>query len=95
VKLLLLFLFVVFISCSSKEKIYPAWYNHTINDSETILYASASGYNQKEAIVYALDEISSKINISIKSSIKSSTISNTNEYFKETNIDINIYINYI
>jgi hypothetical protein len=61
---------------------YPKWYNNTIQDTATTYYGTAEGSSKKEAITNALNEIASKVSISIESTFQSNTISSNTQYQK-------------
>lgn len=78
--LLLALLTISFIGCSKTtpkivhvEKQLPKWYLNPPLKSEKYLYGVGDGINREEAIKSALDDLVSKLGISISSNYKSST----------------------
>ena len=98
-KLSILFIILIvpllFLGCASnqpKPLQYPTWYTKLYTDTNIILYATAEGYSEKEAIASALNDIASKISISVESSFTSTTQSSTDSYSKSSyqNIQNNV-----
>jgi len=90
----LLSIILLFISgCMSPQpkvaETYPIWFNQTPQDSSSYYYAAAEGKDKNDAITKALNQIASKISISIESKFVSNTVVNNNHYNKVVQMDIN------
>ena len=83
-KNIFLLMLVFFIGCTTKP---PKWYLTPYNDTQTTIYASASGKTKIDAINNALSLAASKISVTINSIFQS-----TKEYYK-TNNSLKTYSN--
>ena len=86
--ILSIFLFIGCINNKNLEIKYPKWYTKHKQDNPMYLYAKAKSTNKKDAILIALNEIASKISISIQSSYKTTTLISKNNYNKNIQRDI-------
>ena len=77
-------LILIFIGCSTKP---PKWFFNTQSDTNTILFATASGKTKEDAINNALNLAASKISIKINS------IFTSNKGYYKSNNKINTYSN--
>ena len=68
-KKLIIFLAILFISCSSPKP--PKWYNKIYNDNNFFVYSTGVGQTKKEAITNALANASAKISVIVQSHYKS------------------------
>ncbi len=66
-KKLIFFIAVLFLGCANKE--IPKWYLKNYPDNNEFIYATGEGKNKKEATNSALNEIISKIEITLSSNI--------------------------
>ncbi len=67
---------------------YPTWFEQSLSDSDIYYYAVADGKNREDAIASALNQIASKISISIKSKFTSNTVVDNNSYAKSSQMDV-------
>ena len=77
----LLISIILFIGCAGTEPSYPKWYTQIHNDTKQYAYGVREGDTKEEAISNALNEIASKIRVSIEST------STTNVNIKVNNGD--------
>ena len=99
----LIILIINFLSCSNKQNIQvntqkemPSWYTTPLKDTNKDLYGIGSGNSTDEAIKSALNNMISKLNISISSTFnsKTSTYKKYREYItQETEFSINTKVN--
>lgn len=86
-------LLLVMSGCMSSPKpklveVYPAWFNQPSSDSSVYDYAVADGKNRDDAIANALNQIASKISVSVKSKFQSNTVVDNNSYNKSSQMDV-------
>lgn len=67
----------VITGCNSSQpnvvKEYPVWYNKVQQDSAIFYYGTADGQNKNDAINNALNQIASKVSVTIESNFESSS----------------------
>jgi hypothetical protein len=66
-----------------KPIVYPKWFNSISKDTTLFYYGVGEGRTKQEAVTNALNEIASKVSVSIQSSF--SSITNVNKIGKDTN----------
>lgn len=94
VKYFFIFISIFFIfGCASSQKqlvkqTYPKWYSKTMIDSSRYYFASSEGITKHDAVVNALNEIASKISISISSKFESNVVLDNDIYNKSLAMDI-------
>lgn len=69
--------------CLPKKEVkvsYPNWYTSLQKDSTLFYYGTGEGYSKKEAVINALNDIASKVNISIESSISTNKVMTSGTY---------------
>jgi len=59
---------VLFLGCMGGAPSYPEWFSNVPQDNDRYIYGIGEGENKKEAMNNALNEIASKIHVSIESS---------------------------
>lgn len=67
---------------------YPVWFSQRLHDSASYYYAVAEGKNKNDATANALNQIASKISVSIESKFESNTVIDNNKYNKYAQIDV-------
>jgi tetratricopeptide (TPR) repeat protein len=81
-KILLFFLFLLFVSCNSNPQ-PPKWFNKVYN-SQLFIYGKGSGYSRESAINNALSNAASQISVTINSTYQmSKNLYETKKYSKE------------
>ena len=86
-------LLLIISGCMSSPKpklgeVYPAWFNQPSSDSSIYYYAVADGKNKDDAIANALNQIASRMSVSIESKFQSNIVVDNNNYNKSSQMDI-------
>lgn len=87
----LAFITFIFSGCLAKKEVqivYPEWYKKTYQDSGINLFATAQAKSEKEAVTLALNEIASKISISVESQYSSRTSMSKDSYSQSATREI-------
>ncbi len=81
-----LIVILLLIGCAKDKPLYPKWFTQLHRDTEQTLYGVAEGSTKEEAVTHALNEIASKIRVSIKSTATTTTnirVTNSEEEYNK------------